>query len=314
MEAARLLKYRPNRVAQSLKWNSSNMIGLILPDIRNPYYPELARGVQDRARALGMQVLVGNTDYNMEHELAYVDLMIGQRVDGIIFATPAIDQTQLKRLSEEGSEAVLVDHVAGDRLHVSSVHIDNEKEAALAVSYLVRLGHRRIAFLSGPTYFEHAGLKRRVLSNSHPRMLGYRRGLESSGLTMDPDLILEGDYSAQSGKQAFQTFWSLANRPTAVLSANDLMAIGFMSAAHEAGVSIPGDCAIVGYDDIPLASLVWPQLTTVSTPKYEMGVEAVNLLAQRIRAAREGEVLPHREVTLPCQLMVRRSCGGLPEA
>lgn len=301
LEAVQRLDYTPNGLARGLSGRRTGMVGFVLSDISNPFFPEIARGVEDVARSLGYTVFLANTDGELEREEEAVRLLVERRVDGVIFGSVTEDTRCLPRLAEIGIPFVLAGRSTRDP-HLDCVVVDNVTGGRLAAEHLIGLGHSRIAFIGGPP---------KVLA-SVERYEGFRQAMRAAGLAEDPSRVCWADFRYEGGyRQARSLLRSSRRRPTAIFAANDQMAIGAVDAALDLGLRVPEDVAVVGFDDIPAARLRTIQLTTVAQPKYDIGSLAMRLLAQRIdersRSAPPGE--PHRMLLAP-RLVVRRTCGA----
>jgi len=297
LEAIEALDFRPSPLARGLLGKSTRTIGLIIPDISNPYYPLLSRGVEDVASEHGYTVIFCNTDRKVAKLRNYLEVLREKQADGIIFAGGGMDtEGDPLPLTEIGSPVVLVGR---HRLPFPSVQVDNVGAALVATEHLIQLGHRRIAFIGGPT----------ALSSARDRLKGYRRAMEQAGLPIDDGMVREGDFGHDSGYRACVSLLEdVSPRPTAIFAANDQMALGAMAAALDLGVRVPDELAVVGFDDIPAGRFVRPSLTTISLPTYEMGTTAARLLLKML-AGEEVE-----EITgLPTTLVVRQS-SGMPVA
>ncbi|MDR7434127.1 MAG: LacI family DNA-binding transcriptional regulator [Armatimonadota bacterium] len=295
LEAIQALGYQPNDVARGLKKRTSHTIGLIVPDISNPFYPAIARGIEDVANAHGYAIVLCNTYEDLAKEREYLSLLRRRWVDGLIFATSGVNTKHLQWLRGHRVPVVLVARDV-EGLEIDAVLVDNFRGAYLAVQHLIGLGHRRIGFIGGPS----------TLHVSQERRRGYLQALDDAGIAPDPAYSVEGNFRAEGGDSAMQKLLQLSPPPTAVFAANDLMAIGAMNAIKRVGLRIPGDVAVVGFDDIPFASLVEPRLTTVAQPKYKMGAMAMTLLLERIEGKGDGP----RKILLEPELIVRDSCGA----
>lgn len=290
LQAVEEVGYFPNRLARALVRRLSPTIGLVLPDIANPFFPALTRGVEDRASEFGFTVLLVNTDGDPARERRAVRSLLEHRVGGVILVTAQRGQRVVSDILAQGVPLVVMDRRAGAE-NVSTVTVDNVEGARLAVDHLLDLGHRRIAFIGGvPGAATAAG-----------RLQGYRLALRSRGILLDPSLVAVGHFQYDGGYKAMRAL--LAHRPTAVFAANDLMALGAIKAAREAGMEVPQDVSVVGFDDIPMAEMAHPPLTTVRQPAYEMGREAARLLVEFVR----GTGGSPRDVVLPAELVIRRS-------
>jgi LacI family transcriptional regulator len=288
------LNYQPNGVARSLRRKQTRTIGMVIPDNCNPFFAEVTRGIEDASFEQGYNVILCNSDGDAEKELDYLELLFKKRVDGIVLVSAGASQATVDVLAEQGRAVVIVDReISG--LSADLVMTDNRQGGYQAVSYLLGLGHRRIACIAGPS----------PLTASAGRLAGYRSALTGAGLTVDEGLILAGDFQSRSGYMAMQSFLTLADRPTAVFACNDMMAMGVICAIHQAGLKVPEDISVMGFDDISLASFTCPPLTTVAQAKHEMGVLAFGMLRERMR---DGMSSPRTEL-LTTELVVRSSCG-----
>jgi LacI family transcriptional regulator len=292
--AIRQLNYRPNLLARSLAKQRTHTIGIVVPDIANPFFPLVVRGVEDIAQKAGYSTLLCNSDNEREKEEGYLELLLSKRVDGILLTmAPGRLTPWLRRmLAEVKVPIVLVMRTSKD-LNGDVVLTDDHKGAFEAVAHLARVGHRRIALVSGPL----------EVSNGTARWRGYRKALKAHGLSYDPDLIAEGDYRTESGHRAGLAL--LPRRPDAVFVANYLMTVGFMQAADEMGMTCPDDFGLVSFDDYPWLRCFRPRLTTIELPKYELGAKSAQLLLERI-AGNQGRPTVQK---LAPQLCVRESCG-----
>ncbi len=293
-EAVRALQYRPNRLARGLRRKRTHVIGLVVPDSANPFFAEIARGMEDLSFAHDHSVILCNSDGDPAKEQRYLGVLIEQQVDGIALVSAHATPAHLSMLRQRRIPFVVVDRDLPG-LEADCVLADNFQGGYLATRHLLERGHRRIACIAGPS----------ELTPSADRVRGYRRALEEAGIRPREVWVQRGDFRAESGYEAARFFLSLPAkvRPTAIFACNDLMAIGAMRAIGEAGLSIPDDIALVGFDDILLASYVIPPLTTVAQPTYEMGRIAGDLLLRRL-----GEPdRPPARLILPVRLVVRQS-------
>jgi len=295
LAAVDTLGYHPNVIAQSLKKRASRTVALIVPDISNPFFPAIARGIEDAARQRGYAVLLCNTYEDLDREHAYLQLLRKRWVDGLIFATVGSNTRHLRALRQERLPVVLVARDV-DGITVDAVLVDNFRGALEATNHLIRLGHRNIAHIAGPASLRVAAERRR----------GYQRALSEAGVQPDDALIANGDFTADGGRAAMATLLSRGRPFSGLVAANDLMAIGAIEALRAAGRRVPEDAAVVGFDDITFASLVSPALTTVAQPKYRMGQMAM----ERLLELMAGDSPAGRRIVLTPQLVVRESCGA----
>lgn len=286
------LNYRPNALARSLRQGKTNTLGLVLPDSANPFFAEISRGIEDEAFNKGYSVFLCNTELDTQRELFYVDVLSKKQVDGIIFVAAGDQADSLDFLVRQGMPVVMIDRNLPN-VQVDAVLPDHQLGGFLATRHLLALGHTRIACIAGPS----------SITPSAERITGYRKALEQADLPYDEKLVIRGDYHAQSGMEITDSILKMEPRPTAIFALNDLMALGALRAAAEAGCSVPRDLAVVGYDDLELSQYTNPPLTTVAQPKKEIGVQAVSLLVERILQKSR----PPRRVVLPPELIVRRS-------
>ncbi|WP_436757805.1 substrate-binding domain-containing protein [Streptosporangium sp. V21-05] len=287
------LGYRPNVLARGLRTSRSQTIGLIIPDITNPFYPALARGLQDVLGPAGYDEIISNTDGDRELERAAIDQMIARQVDGLAFAVFHTHAEDLLPVIGAGIPVVRL----GGRLvqaGVDVVHSDDEGGAAEATRYLLERGYRRIGFVCGP----HAE------GPAAERVAGYRSALLAAGADADPRLVAHTHFSRAGGSSGTARLLDLPEPPDAVLCANDIMAIGALDTAEERGLRVPADLAVMGFDDIEAASLVSPGLTTMANPAREIGQACARRLLERLGG---GTAELSAETVIPARLVRRRS-------
>jgi LacI family transcriptional regulator len=293
--AIEALEFTPSTIARSLKTGRHNAIGVIVPDITNPFFAGLVRGIEDEARVNGYDVILGNSDESPTQEEALVQALI-QRVDGLIVA-PIIEEDQsILALSKTSVPVVLVDRSVTST-NYDSVLVDNIGGITLAVDHLVSRGHSKIAFISGPL----------TSTPGRARHTGYVVATAAHNLTHHPEFVIQGDFREESGDLAMRKLWSLTDRPTAVVVANNLMTIGALKALRELDVSIPSQMSIVGFDELSFAKLLQPPLTVIARGDNAQGSRAATLLIDRIQGTRtrSGEV-----TTLPVEIIVRSSTAS----
>lgn len=293
----RRVGFRPNGVARSLVLKKTRTIGVILSDITNPFYSEIARGIEDQVRAHGYTSVLCSTDNLPKRQREYLQTLLEKRVDGLILGSVRRREPEVAALAHNGFPLVLVNRYFRSP-HVDSVVVDNYAGARRLMEYLLGLGHRRIAHIRGPLQF----------STGYDRYRGYRDSLRARGLTPDPRYVVSGAFRREDGVVATRRLLDLQPRPTAIFAGNDLMALGALEALAAAGLRVPTDMAVVGFDDVELASYWGIRLTTMSQRIYEMGRLAVDLLMERIEKHRRES----RAIILPPELVIRGSCGGQP--
>ncbi len=280
LKAIQELGYAPNAIARSMRTTRTNTVMLAIPDITNPYWPEVARGVQDVMDEEGYAVVFANSDWDEQRERAYLDMARRNRFDGIL-----INPVQISSQELQGYDIPTV--VLGTRGAYGTfdrVGADSYSGIYMATEHLISLGHRRIGLVLG----------HRQSNARDTRLAGYQDALAAAGIPVQEDLILKVPFMRQGGKQAFQSFMQLSEPPTAMVCANDIIALGALQAAHEAGIKVPDEISITGLDDIDAAASTTPSLTTVSKPKYDIGRQAAIFLLERIRG--EGPEAPRRLV------------------
>lgn len=297
--AMKKLGFHYNMMASALRTKSTKNIGLIIPTIKNPYYPELARGVEDEARKVGYTVFFCNSDRQEEKERTYVEALVSKGVDGLILIKPQLGAEELKELGKR-TALVVQDWNADSWEDFPGVNVNDYTGIVQGMNLLFRYGHRRIAFIGG--------LMESYSSNR--RLMAYRNCLEAQGIPYRPEYVVQGDYGWVSGYDGAKGLITRNPRPTALMIANDMMAMGAMKALQSRGLQIPGDISVMGYDDIEMSRLCTPALTTIHQPKYEVGVAAFKLLHQSI----SGEEWPgaERHILLETRLIERDSVGYAP--
>jgi LacI family transcriptional regulator len=288
--AVQQLGYRPNNVARNLRIGSSQMIAVVVPDITNPFYGQLVRGVAD---ALGADYgsYVCSTDGSAVREHRFIEDAVARGVDGIVMSS-ADPGSDLGPVHPGGSVPMVCVGGGVEEDEVDVVMSADEDGSYAAVQHLLSRGAERIGMITGP-HFTAAN-----------RMSGYRRALAEAGRQVPQSLVVTGDFTRSGGRVAMTRLMRGRRRPDAVFCANDLMAIGALDAVRELGLRVPDDVRLVGFDDIDAASLVSPALTTVANPAYESGWSAGGLLNDRLRGRHSG---PSRTMVLPCRLIVRET-------
>src|SRR5450830_1050065 len=295
--AIRELNYVPSAVARSLKSNTTKTIGMLIPNCSNPYFAEIVRSVEDHCFGAGYTLILCNTDDDPHRQGVYLHVLAEKRIDGMIIISTGEDEALRRLLQGLPIPTVLLDREI-DEVHCDLVETAHLQGGLMATQHLIDLGHRRIACLAGPA----------DLNPSAQRIAGWRTALAQSGLTAQAqDLLWHSDFTSQGGFTTMQSILASPQPPTAVFVCNDLMCIGAISAAHEAGVRVPQDMSLIGFDDIELARFASPSLTTIAQPKHRIGVTAVDMLLERIQGGR----VQARQVLLQQKLVVRHSTAGV---
>jgi LacI family transcriptional regulator len=285
--------FKPSHVARSLRMSRSLSVGLLIPDITNPYYPVLARGLQDRLQPDGYQVLISSTDGHRETMSRLVEGLLDRQVDAVVIEARDLDPVWIRELVPQPVRLVLLGREPADPA-TDAILIDDERGIYEATTLLAGLGHERVAFVgAGGT-----------------REAGFRRARETHGLDPDPALVREAELTRPAGAAVVARLLSLPAAPTAVVCGNDLIAVGALDAAREGGRRVPGGLSVTGFDDIEVAALVTPALTTVRNPAYEIGRAAAELILE----APADDARPGRRLVLPCPLTVRQSTAAPPGA
>lgn len=294
------LGYVPNVAARSLRSKRTRSLALIVPDITNAFWTTVARGVEDAAQTQGYSVLVCNTDEDLTKQQRYLDIIVSQRVDGIIIAPCNTDAEQLASLRDHDIATVVIDRRI-EGWDVDTVYGDSLSGAYALTRHLIALGHTRIAMLSGP---EGA-------PTAEDRIAGYRLALEEAGIDPDPRLIRRGGFSMPAGRALAGQLLDEGLAPTAIFAANNSIALGVVEAVGARGLRIPADLALVCFDDYPYVASFFPFLTIVAQPAYDMGSQAAQLLLQRLESPAP---LEPRRVVFPVQMIIRHSCGNSRES
>jgi len=296
LEAVKLLNYRPNFLAQGLKEGKTKTIGLIIPNIRNPIYPALARGVEDTAKKFGYSVVLCNTDEDVKAEKEYIQKLRKRWVDGLLIAPAAKETEHIVELQKEGFPMVII--VRNVDFLANAVIIDKFRAAYDAVSFLIKTGHQRIAIIKG----------NQQLALYRERFRGYKQALLDAGLPVHEELIT-GDESdsvqwSLDGYNAVYSLFAQNIKFDAVFATTDLRAIGAIRAIKDHGYKVPEDISVIGFDNLEFSSLIDPPLSTVSQPLYDIGVRAVNKLLALINTETMQE--PTVEI-MSSELIIRRS-------
>ncbi len=288
------LNYRPNLLARSLAKQQTHTIGMIVPDISNPFFPMVVRGAEDAAQKHGYNLLLCNSDDTQLKEESALELLLSKRVDGILLTKAMCDlSASLHQMMQQVKIPIVLVMRTSPKISKDAVITDDYRGAYEAVSHLASAGRKRIGLIGGP----------RKVSNGKARWEGFRDALEANKLPYNPALITEGDYRVESGYRAGNLL--LSHRPDGVYVANFLMTVGLLKAAEEMGMRCPEDFGLVSFDDYPWLGTFHPKLTTVELPKYQLGQEAVELLLDRIA----GKTGPGVLKKLQPELRVRESCG-----
>lgn len=293
MDAMEDLDYRPNLVARSLRAQKSRIIGLIVSDIRNPFFTSVSRAVEDFAQEMGMSIFLCNSDENPSKELMYLEQMHGENVAGIILSPTRQTADDFPKVIISDLPLVVIDRrVRG--ADVDSVLIDNYEAAYKLAEHLLSDGHQRIGALFGI-----------ASTTGRERRKGFIQAIQEHGIKLDPDLISYINPTDEDGYLSAKKLLNLPNRPDAIYTSNGLLATGAFRALRESQLAIPDEIAFATFDDTPWAALVNPSVTVIRQPTYEIGKTASELLYERIKDPSR----PTRQIVLSSTLIVRDSCG-----
>jgi len=296
-DAAEELGYRPNPVARSLRTRRSHTVGVLIPDLNNPLFPPIVRGLEDRLAEAGYVALIGNTDGDEERERVIFEQMRARHVDGFVLATAHLRSALLVAAAQADLPIVLMNRMADD-YRFPSVSADNERGSRMAVAHLVKLGHRRIAHIAGP----------QDLSTGLSRYKGFIAAMATSGLPVEPgQVVFAKSFSVEEGLRCCRELLGSASLCTAVAVSNDLLAVGCYAALDETGLNCPDDMSVVGFNDMPFIDRLKPPLTTIRFPHYQVGTESANLLLERI----SSPSAPVKVLYLAPELVVRGSTSPL---
>lgn len=292
LEAAHTLDYHPSETARSLRAQKTHTVGVLLPNMHGEFFAQVTQGLDRRARENGHHLLVSNSHTDESEAESVIRSLLG-RVDGLIILWPRLAVHFLESLVPDDLPVILLNTSTGQS-RFESLSFDNQAGAYIAVQHLSDHGHERVAILTGgPENFD-----------AQERLAGYRAAVDDAGLVADSSLELAGDFTRETGREMIEAFLTLDPRPTALFASNDSMAFGALRGVHEAGLEVPEDVALVGFDDIPTAEYVTPPLTTVHAPTQELGEQAMDHLLGRL----EDEGPPSHQ-TLETRLVRRKSCG-----
>lgn len=294
MAAIRKLGYQPSNIARSMVKGKTNLIALVIPDVRNQFFTLVARGVEDVASKHDYRVMLCNTDEDPAKERKYIDVFRGKIVDGFIISVASDTDRYLSKINMKALPFVFIDRVC-EGIPADAIILDNKGGAYKAINYLLGLGHRRIGLITG---------KQDTLPGRE-RLHGYLKAYKNLGIEYSTQIIKDGGFTIEGGYKATKALLALKDRPSAIFVTNNAMTIGCLKALAQAGIRVPEDISVVGFDDPEWAEFFTPPLTMVNQPTYTMGVLAGEMLFQRIL----GKIPPERqEVILKSELVIRKSC------
>ena len=296
LAAVNELGYVLNGLARSLRVSGTRTLGMIVPNCSNPFFAELMRAVEDEGFRQGYSLIVCNSDDSPAKQSAYLRVLLEKRIDGLVVISAGNDGDLQHLLSNTAVPVVVVDRAIGGVL-ADLVEVNHEHGGYMAARHLIELGHRRIACISGPI----------ALGVNEERTRGFKRAMDEFGLTLAPEYLVHANFTSSDGYAAMQHLLALAERPTAVSADNDLLALGALCAVQEAGLSVPDDVSIIGFDDIAIAAFTSPKLTTIRQPKQQIGELAARLLIERIGGLQQAV---RHEIFVP-ELCIRQSTSPL---
>jgi DNA-binding LacI/PurR family transcriptional regulator len=289
------LNYSPNPIARSLRGKTSSTIGMLVPDIGNPFFVDIIKGAQDTAFLNDMMLLLINSDEIWQNEKKMINMLISKKVDGILYLSAHLDIKATQYMDDNNIPYVLVNRNSANA-HTSFVGLDNINGALIAVQHLIECGHTKIAHISGPLFTDTAS----------GRLQGYHKALSMTGIKHRPEYIVESSFTYKGGFEAVKKLLELDDRPTAIFAANDLIAMGAIVGANEVGVTVPDSLSIIGFNDIWVASHFMPPLSTVYFDNYKMGSEACRMLIDII-----SDNKAEKQFILEPKLVVRNSTARL---
>lgn len=287
--------YQRNAIARSLKIGSTRTIGLTVADIRNPFFTDVVATIQQVLNKAGYAVMLCSNDEDTAKQDDQIKLLLDRMVDGLIIAPAGEDEIMKRLVTTARRPVVFIDRIC-DGLDIDAVVLDNLKALFDVTTYLLGLGHRRIGYLSGPS----------DTTTGRDRLAGFRRAFEEAGVPFTAELVRDGNYREADGYRAAMQLLTLPERPTAIVSANNLMVIGAMRAIRDTGLSCPADISVASMDDFPWAEVFSPQLTTVAQPVEAIGEQAAGLLLDRLQGRAPDQA---RKIVLQGRLVIRNSCA-----
>lgn len=297
LDAVEVLRYQPSALARGLRRDKTNMIGMVIPDVTNPFFPAVVRGAEDMAFANGYRLILCNTDNNHAKEMEHLHQLRTYLPTGLIIIPSSFGKLseEVESFRRSGAAVVFLDrmprHWKGD-----SVTVSNEDGAFRAVQYLIQLGHRKIACITGPLH----------LTNAQERLTGYKRALKLAALPVRNEYLRKSTFDRIGGYNDTLAVLRIRNRPTAIFAQNDLMAMGALLAIRELNLRCPQDISVIGFDDLDVTELMDPPLASVRQPGYQMGATAVQMLLDRVNLA-EKRASPGQHRVLETELRIRES-------
>lgn len=297
-EAVQAIGYQPSALARGMRREKTEMIGMVIPDITNPFFPAVVRGAEDIAFVHGYRLVLCNTDNDHAKELAHLNDLRTYLPSGLIVIPSNFSDltAQAESYKNSGAAVICVDRLP-KRWQGDSVTVANEEGSHAAVRHLINLGHQRIAVITGPLH----------LTNSEQRLRGFRRAMGEAHLPIAPEYQQEANFDVPGGRAKALLLLRMLPRPTAVFAANDMIALGVIEAVRELGLRCPADVSVIGFDDLAFSSLIDPPLASIYQPGYQLGATAARILLDRV----SGDNGPARHIVLPTELRIRNSVAPL---
>lgn len=284
--------FQPSMIARGLVTKKTKSIGLIIPDITNPFFPQLVRGAEDYANKMGYHIFLCNSDKSITKEVEYLNAFVEKSVDGVILTSNiSTSESHNKLLKRSNMPCVLLDRHVENKDYEAGVFLDNKKGAYLATEFLLNNGHKKIVFITGPM----------SVTTSINRLNGYEAAFKDKGVAIMPELIIEGDYLIDSGYRVIDNLLKQGKEFTAIFAGNDMMAIGAIKALRGHNVKIPEEVEVIGFDNIEISQIIEPALSTVAQPAYDMGMKGAELLIKLI----EGKKPKTKNVIVKPELILR---------
>lgn len=293
LETIERLGYRPNAVARGLASKKTTTVGVVIPDISNAFFAEVVRGIEDIASMYHYNIILSNSDKNVDKELSLINTLLEKQVDGLLFMGGEVTEEHLQ-IFKTAMVPIVLAATKDEQNMFPSVDIDHTQAAKDAVQAFIESGHQKIAMISGPLTDPLTG---------YARYEGYKQALLEAGLSLNENYIRVGDYRYESGMEAMKYFLSLDEKPTAVFSVSDEMAVGAIHEIQDQGLKVPDDIEVRGFDNIPISSMVRPLLSTVAQPQYDIGAVAMRFLTKYMN----HEHISDQVVVLQHQLVNRKS-------
>lgn len=297
LETIERLGYRPNAVARGLASKKTTTVGVVIPDISNTFFAEVARGIDDIAGMYNYNIILSNSDKKLEKELTLINTLLEKQVDGLLFMGGEVTESHLN-IFNSSSVPIVLAATKDPNNSFPSVDIDHFQAAKDAVESFVKAGHKKIAMISGPLTDPLTG---------YARFEGYKEALIEANLPFDDQYVRIGDYHYESGMEAMKYFLTLEEKPTAVFAISDEMAVGAIHVIQDQGLNVPNDIEVMGFDNTPISSMVRPLLSTIAQPQYDIGAVAMRFLTKHINK----EPISDQIVILQHQILNRKSTKNL---